>query len=513
MTTLTDLLGVYFLIHKMATEAHNKAITDLLPDTLIELYEIDAGPALGVKRFHAGKIVDKDIVLDGITYFCMPIEADGFESKGDGSLPRPRLVVANPDGLISDLIKREKDMVGNIFKRIRIFLKFIDAVNFPDNVNPFANPDPDSKFDDDIYVFNRKVSENKYFVEFELISPLEVESYKLPARVMIANYCPWAYRGVGCKYGARTTYKGPVTSLKNANNENVLSADFFVSATDTSQLDGTVGGIPIADSKDKRFDDPKNGWGLRGLRWVYEYNPTYVSVALDTAVSAGFTQPVTLSVASISEDINPNRTLTLSDSSGDEIGTLILTTQAKKTVTVTLKEDASNGNTSLNVLPVNGAMESGEIITFAGGDTFTLDADAPNGAQKLSGTTSVWGSTITAGSSGTTRTSITGTLTLTTGTSVPATATGIAGYVQGDVVSIKPKDVGTLGPIDSDTTVSLYVCIQDHTSIQDPRFKKEYWVEDQCSKTLHACKRRFGDWKGGIPFGGFPSIEAYRYTS
>jgi lambda family phage minor tail protein L len=504
----------------MSTEAHNKSITDLLPDTLIELFEIDTGSSLGIKRFHAGKLVAKDIVFNKLIYHSLPIEADGFESKGDGSLPRPRLVIANPDGLISDLIKREKDMVGNIFKRIRIFLKFIDAVNFPDNTNPFANPDPESKFDDDIYVFNRKVSENKYFVEFELISPLEVESYKLPARIMIANYCPWTYRGIGCKYGARPSYTGPTTALKDPEtNKNIKSVDFFVKATNTSELDRAIGGIPIADSKDKRFDDPKNDWGLSGLRWAYNYNPTYISVALDTVVSAGFTQPVTLSVASISETIDPSRTLTLSDSGGLQIGTLVLTTQAKRTVTVTLAADASNGATSLDVLPVNGALKSGEIITFSGSRTFTLDADAPTTAQKLSGTTSVWGSDVAAASEGTTRTSITGNLNLTSGTSVPADATGIVGYVKGDVVAIDPKESTEVGPIQPDQTVSLFVCIQDHTSTQDPRFKKEYWVEDQCSKTLHACKMRFGDWaeeqptKGGIPFGGFPSIEAYRYTN
>ena len=497
----------------MSTEAHNKAITDLLPDTLIELFEIDAGPTMGIKRFHAGKIIDKDIIFNKLTYYCLPIEADGFEAKGDGSLPRPRLVLANPDGLISDLIKREKDMVGNIFKRIRIFLKFIDAVNFPDNTNPFANPDPEAKFDDDVYVFNRKVSENKYFIEFELISPLEVESYKLPSRIMIANYCPWTYRGIGCRYGARPNYTGPTTALKGENNKNIESVDFFVAATDTSALDSAVGGIPIADSKDKRFDDPKNDWGLSGLRWTYYYNPTYISVALDTALSAGFTQPVTLSVASISQAIDPHRTLTLSDSGGSQIGTLILTTQAKRTVTVTLAEDASNGATSLAVSPANGALNSGEIITFSGSRTFTLDADAPVGAQKLSGTTSVWGSDVTAGSEGTARTSITGELNLTSGTSVPADATGIVGYVRGDVVAIDPQPSVGVGPIQPDQTVSLFVCIQDHTSVEDPRFKKEYWVEDQCSKTLLACKMRFGDWKGGIPFGGFPSIEAYRYTN
>ena len=52
----------------MATEAHNKSITDLLPDTLIELFEIQVGEGRGVKRFHPGKIIDKDIVLNKKTY-------------------------------------------------------------------------------------------------------------------------------------------------------------------------------------------------------------------------------------------------------------------------------------------------------------------------------------------------------------------------------------------------------------------------------------------------------------
>jgi len=214
----------------MATEAHNKSITDLLPDTLIELFEVEVGGTVGIKKFHAGKIIDKDIILGGVKYYCVPIEASGFESRGDGTLPRPKLIIANPDGLITDLIKQEDDMVGNIFKRIRIFLKFIDEVNFPESVNPFGNSDAASRFDDDIYVFNRKVSENKYFVEFELVSPLEVENYKLPARIMVANYCPWKYRGIGCRYGSRDDYTGPTTNLESKEGgRNMESVDFFPS--------------------------------------------------------------------------------------------------------------------------------------------------------------------------------------------------------------------------------------------------------------------------------------------
>ena len=629
----------------MATEAHNKSITDLLPDTLIELFEIQVGEGRGVKRFHPGKIIDKDIVLNKKTYYCLPLEATGFESKGDGALPRPKLIIANPDGLISDLIKREDDMIGHTFKRIRIFLKFLDEVNFPEEVNPFGNSDPESRFDDDLYVFNRKISENKYFIEFELVSPLEVENYKLPARIMIANYCPWKYRGIGCRYGGRGDYTGPKTNLTAPDGVNKLqSVDFFpqkesqlitVTKTGGATSDGAhsdgatsmavdalpvvlrsgnklnfgatgavftldanaaagattisgalvgdvadnavgtlsypvgnyssstgiiveelslslsfgetirfanggrfkldteaavddtevfgdltmaaveaaeggrivlssdprIQGVPVADEKDKRFDDPNSGFNLQGMRWVYEYNPTLFSIALSASTNAA--PAVVLSVDNIPQNINPNRTITLSDSGGAEIGTFYVTALARKTVTVELTAAAANAATTITVKPVNATLKKGETITFSATESVLLTKDVTNGDQVLDGTVSTSGSPIALGSSGTLRTKISGNLVLSTGSSAPATATGIVGYVKGDVVSITS--------LDGDPP-ALFVCIQDHTSVQDPRFKKEYWVEDQCSKTLDGCKMRFSD-HTHLPFGGFPSIEAYRYTN
>lgn len=759
----------------MATKAHNKAITDLLPDTLIELFEIEMGEGRGLKRFHPGKIIDRNIVLGGNVYPSLPIEATGFESKGDGSLPRPKLIIANPDGLISDLIKREDDMVGHHFKRIRIFLKFLDEVNFPEMVNPFGNSDPESRFDDDVYIFNRKVSENKYFIEFELVSPLEVENYKLPARIMIANYCPWKYRGIGCRYGSRGDYTGPTTNLTAQDGVNKLqSVDFFPQArselitvtkiggatsdggasdgatsmavdalpvalrsgnqlnfkekgavftlganaavgattisgtlvgdvdndnvgtlsypvgnysaslglaetvtngafaTDSDWTKGTgwsiaggkavaaavgesillsqspaqsavalvigkkyrltytisnytsgtirakfgsaqylairsgdttgdvtytedvfctsfssagsvqlafspvatfsgkisavsviqltfgivveelpldlnfgqtvrfanggrltldaganpndteifgdltmaaveaaeggrvvlasdprIQGVPVADEKDKRFDDPNSGFNLKGMRWVYEYNPTLFSVALNAVTAAA--PAVVLSVDNIPQNVNPKRTITLSDSGGSKIGIFHVTALALKTVTVELT--APSTATSITVKPVYTPLKQGERITFSASQSVLLTKDVNSGDQLLEGT--LTGSTIASGSSGTVRTQITGDLVLETGSSAPATATGIVGYVKGDVVSITSLD---------DDPPVLFVCIKDHTSVQDPRFKKEYWVEDQCSKTLNGCKMRFSEYHH-LPFGGFPSIEAYRYTN
>ena len=447
----------------MATQPHNAAITDLLPDTIIELYEVELSGSDGIKRFHSGKIVDKDIILSEEapdktlvphTYHSIPFEVDGFESRGDGKLPRPKLVVANPKGVITDLIKRRDDLVGRQFKRIRIFLKFIDEVNFPDSINPFATSSPTSRFDDDIYVFNRKVTENKYFVEFELISPLEVENYKLPARIMIANYCPWTYRGIGCKYGQRGDMGGPIVLNK-------FSRDYFIrdDIDDSNPPDGPLEanlGVPVADENDKEFGGA-GGYGLSQIMWNYDYDENSF-------------------------------------------------------ITVTTNGAASDGATSVTVTALSAAINKGRTVKFDDGSLITLSSKADKGATTLSSDENNYGAAgiINYG----------GLITPTVGGTLANGTDGSVGYTKGNFVRVKPSKPSALDKPHGGTVDALgapnrfFVCIQDHFSAQDPRYKTEYWVEDQCGKTLHSCQLRFSEFakKSGLPFGGFPSIEAYRYT-
>ena len=451
----------------MATQPHNAAITDLLPDTIIELYEVELSGSDGIKRFHPGKIVDKDIILseeapDGTlvphTFHSIPFEVDGFESRGDGQLPRPKLVVANPKGVITDLIKRRDDLVGRQFKRIRIFLKFIDAVNFPDSINPFATSSPTSRFDDDIYVFNRKVTENKFFVEFELISPLEVENYKLPARIMIANYCPWTYRGIGCKYGQRGDMNGPMVLNK-------ASKNYFIQGNKDSNddpLDANLG-VPVADENDKEFAGA-GGYGLGQEMWNYDYDEnSFITVTVDQTGPTPADGDASVTVEALSAQITKGRTVKFDDGS-----LMRLSSTADKDATTLSSASINYGPAGTNVNLVN----YGGLITPTAGGTLADGTD------------------------------------------------GSVGYVKGDFVRVKPNKPSALDKPEGGTVDAVgppnrfFICIQDHFSAQDPRYKTEYWVEDQCGKTLHSCRLRFGQFAeaNGLPFGGFPSIEAYRYT-
>jgi len=457
----------------MSTEAHNRAISDLLPDTIIELYEVELGGKDGIKRFHAGKLIEKDIVLSEVieeqggqttkvphTYYSIPFEVDGFESRGDGQLPRPKLTVANPKGVITDLIKRRDDLVGSLFKRVRIFLKYIDEENFPDGINPFATSDPSSRFDDDIYVFNRKVTENKYLIEFELVSPLEMENAKLPARIMIANYCPWHYRGLGCLYGQRGLMEGPV-ALSKAGSKYFLDKGAAAGKQESENLEGNLG-IAVADENNKGFVDA-GGYDTGRLNWAYDYDHT------------GFT---TVTTGALANDEAPSITL-------------------------------SAGTTA--------EIPRGRTIKFSDGSLVALSATAVKGATSLASATVNYGGAIGEIKYG-------GLKTPTTGGTLASGVVGTVGYVVGDMIRVKPDMPTAFTKPESSTVnpaVSLdrfFVCIKDHYTAQDPRYKSEYWREDQCGKSLFSCRLRYEEFAGGkdgrgLPFGGFPSIEAYRYTN
>lgn len=191
-------------------------IQSLALSNLVELFEIDLN-TIGVAEryyFHNGvNGLGSDVIFDGVTYTRFPIEADGFEKSGAGTQPRPTVRVANITGLIGALSRDNQDLVGVKFIRRRTFLKYIDAVNFTGGVNPTA--DPNAQLPIEIWYFDRKVSENNIFIEWELSSASDMTGVFLPRRQFIANVCTVAYRGPYCGYtgGAVATRLNVPTSV------------------------------------------------------------------------------------------------------------------------------------------------------------------------------------------------------------------------------------------------------------------------------------------------------------
>lgn len=176
-------------------------IQSLNPGNLVTLFELDTThhPDGDLFRFHAGvNGVYQPIHWQGNEYVPLPMEAEGFEWNGQGGLPRPTFRVANVSGLMGAAVRAMDDLVGCRVTRIRTFFKYMDGVNYPSGTNP--DEDWDAEFPRDTFYVNRKVSENKLMIEFELASGMDVEGVKIPLRQVVANVCPWIYRSPECGY-------------------------------------------------------------------------------------------------------------------------------------------------------------------------------------------------------------------------------------------------------------------------------------------------------------------------
>lgn len=175
-------------------------IQSLSPSAIIELFVLDmTSVQAGTAYFHAGtNSLQAPVRWQGIDYQPLPVETEGFDVVTKGAAPRPKIRLANINGLFSAEIKQHDDLIGCRVIRKRTFARYLDASNFPGGVNPDA--DPNQALPDDIWYVDRKTNENRYIVEWELASAFDVQGVMLPFRQVIQNSCPWAYRGPECGY-------------------------------------------------------------------------------------------------------------------------------------------------------------------------------------------------------------------------------------------------------------------------------------------------------------------------
>lgn len=174
-------------------------IQSLSPSAIVEFFVLDmtSYEGGGVARFHAGTNgLQQPVWWQGVEYLPLPIEAEGFDVVTKGTLPRPRIRVANIDGLFSAEVRQHDDLISCKVTRKRTFARYLDAKNFPGNVN--ADADPNQYLPDDIWFVDRKVAENRYVIEWELASAFDVQDVMLPFRQVIQNSCPWRYRSAEC---------------------------------------------------------------------------------------------------------------------------------------------------------------------------------------------------------------------------------------------------------------------------------------------------------------------------
>ena len=177
----------------MSSSAIVSNLQNTNPSAIIELFTLQLDNSLHgattIYRFHAGSSLkdNGELVWAGNTYQRFPIKAEGFAFR-QGQLPRPTLTVSNALGTITAILAAVNattagnDLTGATVTRIRTLARFIDAVNFPSNVNPYGTPDPTAEFPQEIYKIDRKSAENREFVQFELASVFDLAGIRAPQR-------------------------------------------------------------------------------------------------------------------------------------------------------------------------------------------------------------------------------------------------------------------------------------------------------------------------------------------
>ena len=170
----------------MAAEGKNKvasSLLDLQPTAILELFRVFPDkinkPTLFL-GFHGGSVYEKSIVWQGVEYLPLAIETEGFDILADGKLARPKIRVANKNNIITNFLQNNNDFKNAKIIRKRVSVKFIDDVNF-EGGNPFGSADSKAELTDETWLMGRKTQESKIFVEFELNSPLDLESFSVIA--------------------------------------------------------------------------------------------------------------------------------------------------------------------------------------------------------------------------------------------------------------------------------------------------------------------------------------------
>lgn len=212
----------------------------------IVLWEIDLTAQGGERFFFCNEQNEKGekVTWQGRQYEPYPIQGSGFEMNGKGSSARPTLVVSNLFGLITGLAEDLQSLVGATVVRRRVYARFLDAVNFVAG-NPEA--DPEQEVTDRWRVEQLSELTNGQ-ATFVLATPAETDGALFPGRIMLANTCPWDYRGEECGFmggAVADEFDKPTTDIRKDKcskclrgcemRGNMANGGFFLSINKLSQ--------------------------------------------------------------------------------------------------------------------------------------------------------------------------------------------------------------------------------------------------------------------------------------
>lgn len=506
----------------MSRESNHKVNAELFslePTALLEFFVIyyDYVNRPDEKLYiHGGTNgINGSVWWQGQEYSPFPIQSSGFESKGDGSLPRPKLMVSNQDFFMSNLIRRYDNLIGAKIVRKRTFVKFLDNKNFSGSVHPYGSADPSAGLEDQVFYILRKSSENRSIVEFELASPLELDNVTFPKRIVMARYCSFHYRGIGCRYsGPPIADENDVkisspTDVRNGLIKRRYDKAGLVLPTNTATFISGISSVTTAtesvvsnisvDNEDNFYLEFlgffKVGKGQAGEYIFGVNNDESVEFILNNNIIVKDYGPGPQDPASkpkwsgrveyLSEGYH-RLLIRYAESTGAQ--GLALYYKTPNSANMSLAVDSA----SWVALPASRFYyDIDEVGKLATNQNFSSNIS-------LSRTVSLNQSSLGDG------------VTIDRGRWVTKSNYKVGDFVYVENHNVKiPKDNINAIP-NWEPLQKIYICLKDHTSspTNAPYLNKTLWVADQCSKTLSGCKLRFGR-EASLPFGGFPGTEEY----
>tara|TARA_R100000231_G_scaffold73384_3_gene57540 strand:+ start:2042 stop:2653 length:612 start_codon:yes stop_codon:yes gene_type:complete len=185
------------------------------PSSIIVLFELQLKLGLHIPdpntenletvfRFHNGSNLNlnSDLVFQQQSYQRVAVEAQSFEQSSTGLQVRPSLKFSNLGGILKDGVVRtmtdfldivntvtpNNDLIDATVIRRQVLASSLDNENFRGN-NPFGTPS-NNELRKQIFRIDRKASENRTFVQFELSSVLDMQNLLIPRRVVTREIFP-----------------------------------------------------------------------------------------------------------------------------------------------------------------------------------------------------------------------------------------------------------------------------------------------------------------------------------
>ena len=186
-------LGEYVELFELDLTSLGGGITRITSHTNVASVGESTGMDLGTEDMYLGSdrmvmggagSVASPVQFNGNTYTPINCRAMGFEFTSKNQLPRPRFqvsVVGDTGYALRILIRDYDDLIGIPFTRRRTFSQYLGGTGQPE-------------LPQDIYVIERKVTQNNIYIEWELSAFMDYEGKKIPSRLILRDNCTHVYR-------------------------------------------------------------------------------------------------------------------------------------------------------------------------------------------------------------------------------------------------------------------------------------------------------------------------------